>query len=125
MSIDQLVIFINNILMNKVDTERLKSIRAFWLGSLVINFLIQQHKLSAPTLYRADAAKMPIYKLPNLDARESLESPRQITVVKHGKIKRILLDSRSRSGTNFAFAFAFASACGVALISLGPFNLWL
>lgn len=111
--------------MNKVDTERLKSIRAFWLGSLVINFLIQQHKLSAPTLYRADAAKMPIYKLPNLDARESLESPRQITVVKHGKIKRILLDSRSRSGTNFAFAFAFASACGVALISLGPFNLWL
>ena len=51
MSIDQLVIFINNILMNKVDTERLKSIRAFWLGSLVINFLIQQHKLSAPTLY--------------------------------------------------------------------------
>ena len=82
MSIDQLVIFINNILMNKVDTERLKSIRAFWLGSLVINFLIQQHKLSAPTLYRADAAKMPIYKLPNLDARESLESPRQITVVK-------------------------------------------
>ncbi|MGL1957264.1 MAG: alpha-hydroxy-acid oxidizing protein [Colwellia sp.] len=106
MPVSELVRFMNDTVMGKVDIESLKPIRDEWQGVLVVKGLVSEKDVEMAIALGADGVILSNHGGRQLDAGESPITAIAGIKEKYGGKIKILMDSGLQSGSNIACALA-------------------